>query len=170
MPGYLARGSASITTPRGTFTGTISVAMADAGRCRVEMEFGSGARPRTITAAFDGSKGGVVGPATLLRAAPIPFGLPTGCALLAPQPSQNASAFQLSLVTSAGGTQVASINWKLGSRALSVAYRYASPRDALPVAVTESVDGVARLEVRFTSVTPKAFPITEFLAPAGGAR
>jgi hypothetical protein len=135
----------------------------------VEIDLGSPVRPRRITAAFDGSQGAALGPALLLRAAPIPFGMPTGCALLMPQPSPTAAAFQLSVVTTPGTGRIASLSWVLSSRKLSLVYAYASPGDSLPSSVSESVDGVQRLEVKFTSVTPARFDAGEFAAPAGGA-
>lgn len=105
-----------------------------------------------------------------MEAAAVPFGPPTGCALLVPRLAANMAWAKVSLASEPGRARPATLRWQMRGRSLALTYTYASPGAALPAAVVESVDGVERLRVVFRSARPRTFGPAEFALPAGGAQ
>lgn len=159
--GYLARGKVTLTTARGVLSGTIAIAAAAPNLCKVTIDLRPAVNRRRLTAVFDGATAVIQGPARLLRTAPLAVSPAIGCALLAPRVAMAGPV----LTTVPGTAHLATLVWTRGARRLELHYAYSSPSAALPASVTETVDGVTRLAIRYGTVGEHVFQAADFSPP-----
>ncbi len=162
--GYLAQGKVTLTTPRGVLSGSITVAAAAPNLCKVAIDLGSAVSPRRLAAVFDGTTAVVRGPALLLHAAPLAVSPGIGCALLAPRVAMAGPV----LATVSGTAHLEKLTWTRGPHTLALRYGYASPSDALPSSVVESVDGVTRVSIRYDTIAAHVFEASDFASSRPG--
>lgn len=173
--GYVATGTATVQDARGTESGSITVEVWGASHCKVTLDLSRpGERPRRWEAVLDGSRAQVQAPHELALALAPPSPL-HGCALLpqsamlataSPEAARSAEAPALSLDPATG--MPLSLTWQARTGKVQVSYgSYASAGGIpFPAQVSESVAGVARLTVQFTSLASKSdFTEADFALP-----
>jgi hypothetical protein len=173
--GWTASGEATVTSSRGSETGTIEIAAWGASHCRVTLDFSIPGESRRYEAVLDGPRVHVAGPQDLTSVLVAPAWR-EGCALLpqglllaelgAGKAVLSRSADGSLLLDRAAGLAKApelalnpaglpqSLSWR-DKRGDPVVVSYgdyqAGPGAAYPATVTETVAGKTRLEIRLTS-------------------
>jgi hypothetical protein len=190
--GWVATGEATVTSSRGTETGTVSISAWGASHCRVTIDVSIPGEARRYEAVLDGTRARVIGPQELTRALAAPAWR-EGCALL-PQGlllaelgtgkatlAQSADGgLQLDRVAGSAGAPTltlnpqglpASLNWQEDKRGAKVTLAYAdyaaTGGATYPATITETVAGGTRLAIHLTSFSAHpGFAESDFALPS----